>query len=193
MSNFKSHTYIMKRKSYTIVDCFQTIAVYLLAILFFTSHWGTSIVPSASMSPTLTKGTLLIISRQPETVNYDDIITFLYDDEAPKLRGLLGDIAIRANGQEVYVKRVIGLPGDTIEVKDGNLIRNGEVIHSDYTADPKITLYEMSSVTIPVDHYFVMGYNINNSIDSHVFGPISKAQIYGKVIWLFKFPVDIWA
>ena len=141
----------------------------------------------------MTKGTLLIISRQPETVNYDDIITFLYDDEAPKLRGLLGDIAIRANGQEVYVKRVIGLPGDTIEVKDGNLIRNGEVIHSDYTADPKITLYEMSSVTIPVDHYFVMGDNRNNSIDSHVFGPISKAQIYGKVIWLFKFPVDIWA
>ena len=191
MSKLKSHTCIMKRKSYAVFDLIQTIAVYLLVILFFTSHWGTSIVPSMSMAPTLTKGTLLIISRRPNTVNYDDIITFLHGSAAPKLRGLLGDISIRINGQEVYVKRVIGLPGDTIEVKDGDLIRNSEVIHSDYTADPKITLYDMAPVTIPENHYFVMGDNRNNSIDSHVFGPISEAQIYGKVIWLFKLPVDI--
>lgn len=186
-----STKFIMKHKNYIAIDLIQTIIVYLLVTIILTSYWGTSIVPSLSMAPTLNKGTLLIISRHPKNVDYDDIITFLPHNEAPKLGGLLGDIAIRVNRQEVYVKRVVGLPGDSIEVRDGDLIRNGTVIHSDYTADAKITLYDMAPVLVPAGHYFVMGDNRNNSIDSHIFGPISGAQIYGKVIWSFKLPVDI--
>lgn len=191
MNSTKLHTCIMKRKNYIVIDLIQTIAVYLFVAIILTSYWGTSVVSSLSMEPTLNKGALLIISRQPEKIDYDDIITFLPKSEVPKLGGLLGDIAIRLNGQEVYVKRVVGLPGDSIEVKNGDLIRNGTVIHSDYTAETKITLYDMSPVLIPADHYFVMGDNRNNSIDSHIFGPISGVQIYGKVIWSFKLPVDI--
>jgi len=181
----------MNRKTYTTIDWIQTIVVYLLVTIIITSHWGTSIVPSLSMAPTLTQGTLLIISRRPKAVSYDDIVTFLYDAEAPRAGGLVGDIIVKLNKQEIYVKRIVGLPGDTLEVKNGDLIRNGVVIHSDYTADPKITLYEMPPVVIPDDHYFVMGDNRNNSIDSHVFGPISSTQIYGKVIWIFQVPIDI--
>lgn len=191
MSNSKSCTPVMTRKAYVAIDWIQTIVVYLLVTIIITSHWGTSIVPSLSMAPTLTKGTLLLVSRQPKAVDYDDIITFTYNSETPKLGGLLGDISIRLNHQEVYVKRVVGLPGDTIEVKDGDLIRNGDIIRSDYTADLQITLYDMAPVAVPAGHYFVMGDNRNNSIDSHVFGPISAAQIYGKVVWIFTLPVDI--
>jgi len=181
----------MNHKTYTVIDWIQTIIIYLLVTIVLTSYWGTSIVPSLSMAPTLTKGSFLIISRQPKAINYDNIVTFLYDAEAPKTGGLIGDIIVKINKQEIYVKRIVGLPGDTLEVKNGDLIRNGSIIRSDYTTDSKITLYEMPPVVIPDDHYFVMGDNRNNSIDSHVFGPISSSQIYGKVIWIFRAPIDI--
>ena len=85
----------------------------------------------------------------------------------------------------MYVKRVIGLPGEMISIVDGVVHINGEALKEDYITRslPGIdSHHNMAPYYIPEGHYFVMGDNRNNSADSRMSsnGAISKAQIIGK-------------
>ena len=88
-----------------------------------------------------------------------------------------------------YVKRVMGLPGDTLAIKDGKVIRNGEVLDEPYIREEYIDT-PMAEITVPAGHIFVMGDNRNDSSDSrssHV-GPIPEKDIVGNgVCVLFPF------
>ncbi|MNJ75537.1 Signal peptidase I S [compost metagenome] len=77
-----------------------------------------------------------------------------------------------------YVKRVIGLPGDTIEVKGGELYRNGTLLDEPYIKEAMLNNYEQVW-EIPEDHVFVMGDNRNNSNDSRSIGPVPQDHIMG--------------
>lgn len=77
-----------------------------------------------------------------------------------------------------YVKRVIGLPGDTIEVKAGELFRNGNLLNEPYIKEAMQMNYEQVW-EIPEGHVFVMGDNRNNSNDSRSIGPIPQDHIMG--------------
>lgn len=119
----------------------------------------------SSMNPTLQNGNPLIISLTSE-INRKDIIIFHSDEY-----------------QENMVKRIIGMPGDTVQIKNNKIYINNkiipdsvEVIMEDYgiAADP---------IVLSDDEYFVMGDNRNHSMDSRVFGPIKKDAIIGKVIY----------
>ena len=82
-----------------------------------------------------------------------------------------------------FVKRVVGLPGDTVELKDGYLYVNGEkydepYINDDYRSGP---LNTMSARVVPEGKYFVMGDHRNNSNDSRSVGPIDRDMIVGHV------------
>ena len=105
-----------------------------------------------------------------------------------------GDILIvkyPGKGDTAYVKRVVGLAGDTIEVREGVLYRNGEAVKEDYTLDDEMK-YTFESYTVPEGNYFVLGDNRNDSLDSHMIGPIPKEDIVGHAvcviwpIWEFK-------
>lgn len=89
-----------------------------------------------------------------------------------------------------FVKRIVGLPGDTVEVKDGFLYVNGLRRQEDYILDEYID-YEYGPYTVPQDHYFVMGDNRNNSLDSHseAVGPISFDEVVGHALFVI-WPVD---
>lgn len=83
---------------------------------------------------------------------------------------------------EYIVKRVIGVPGDKIEIKDGTLYRNGFLLYESYVKDKDwYSEYELS-LTVGNDEYFLLGDNRNHSTDSRELGTVSKNDIFGKVI-----------
>lgn len=104
-----------------------------------------------------------------------------------------GDVVVFHNPQssgELYIKRVVGLPGEKVEIKGGNIYINGiELVEDpDFAAIPHSDDY---SVTIPPKHYFVIGDNRSNTSGSHIFGPISEEDIVGRV-WLCYWPPSEW-
>ena len=126
-------------------------------------------VPTGSMISTIMIGDRLIGNRlaylfsDPER---GDIVMFPYPD----------------NEEEIYIKRVIGVPGDTVQVKEGVLYLNGEVFEEDYLNEPMKKEEDTELFTVPEGCYFMMGDNRNHSWDSryweHPF--VEKGKILGK-------------
>ncbi len=111
-----------------------------------------------------------------------------------------GDI-VTVNGAKTHkkdenvgmlVKRVIAIPGDTLDFKDGKVIVNGEEIEENYLNVGTYTMEPFGwkgEITIPAGHYFVLGDNRGNSADSRIFGPVPEDAIEGKV-WIRIYPFD---
>jgi signal peptidase I len=90
---------------------------------------------------------------------------------------------------EDFIKRVIGLPGDTLEVKNGAVYVNGVKLDEPYVAQEPT--YTMPKTTIPAGDYFVMGDNRNHSNDSHNGWLVARDEIHGKA-WLSSWPPSLW-
>ena len=88
-----------------------------------------------------------------------------------------------------YIKRVIALPGETVEIKDGFVYINGKPLSEPYVLDPP--RYTMKQLEVPKGYCFVLGDNRDNSNDSHIWGPLPRDNIIGKV-WLSIWPPDDW-
>jgi signal peptidase I len=83
---------------------------------------------------------------------------------------------------EYLVKRVIGVPGDVIEIKNGALYRNGNRVYEAYIKDVIWDLESDESITLGDDEFFLLGDNRNDSIDSRNLGAIERDDIFGKVL-----------
>lgn len=138
-------------------------------------------IPSDSMVPTLEVGDRLVIEkvayrfRPPER---GEIVVF---SPPPVLQeyGFEQD--------QAFIKRVIGLPGNTLQVQGGVVYIDGQPLQEGYIAAPPE--YELPLLKIPADSYFVMGDNRNNSNDSHVWGYLPRANIIGRAVLRF-FPFN---
>ena len=128
------------------------------------------VVDGHSMDPTLANGEHLIIDKVP------------YYFGPPKR----GDIIVfhAPDGQD-WVKRVIGLPGDTVAVKNGKLILDGKKINEPYINGPMDPYNNYGPITVPKGDLFVMGDNRNISEDSRIIGPISIKKVIGRVDLIF--------
>ncbi len=91
--------------------------------------------------------------------------------------------------EEVYIKRLIALPGDTVEVKDGAVYINGTALEEPYIMEAPT--YTFSPTELGEDEYFVLGDNRNNANDSHSGWTISRDAIIGKA-WFSYWPISEW-
>ncbi|MGK7919676.1 MAG: signal peptidase I [Trichodesmium sp.] len=135
-------------------------------------------IPSNSMIPTLEVGDRLVVEKvsyhfHPPTKG--DIIVF----QPPQQLQRYG-----YKKNQAFIKRVIGLPGDTIKIENGLVYINDQPLSENYIAEPPE--YSLAtSVTVPKNQYFVMGDNRNNSNDSHVWGFLPRKNIIGRAIFRF--------
>lgn len=155
---------------------FRELVIILgLAAVFYlliTTLVQNSEVFDISMQPTLVAGERLIVVKP------------FYHFQNPE-RGDIIIIHPPSAPQKEYVKRLIGLPGDTIEVKGGMVYVDNVPLNEPYIKSAPA--YTMAPVKVAPDHYFVLGDNRNNSEDSHTGWTITSAKIVGKV-WLRYWP-----
>lgn len=147
-------------------DTIKYILFVVIVLVIALYVIGLQQVVGDSMEPTLKNGDILIINKLSKEYKRGDIITFLY-----------GDI-------KYLVKRVIGLPGEYVEIKENNIYINGEVIEDyvDATGMKDFDLKNLGYDKIPEGYYFVIGDNRGNSLDSRNYkvGLIKKEDIIGK-------------
>ena len=156
------------------------IAIIIAAIILF--FFLFIIIQQESMQPTFYSNDYVVVSKQSYSIFGDiergDVIVF---------RSSLLD----ENGdQKSLIKRVIGLPGDTIEIKNGYVILNGVTIQEDYLAEQGVS-GEMEQITVDEGKIFVMGDNRAVSQDSRSpeVGQVDQDTVIGKVV-LRIFPLD---
>ncbi|MGH8916325.1 MAG: signal peptidase I, partial [Acidimicrobiia bacterium] len=100
------------------------------------------------------------------------------------IRSVLEAVGIRTRGREDLIKRVIGLPGETVEVKDNHVVVDGTPIEEPYL--PDVLMPDEPPITIAGDEVFVMGDNRDASFDSRRFGPVPLDDLVGEAF------VTIW-
>lgn len=157
-------------------------------------------VSGSSMVPTLHNGDLYIISKigniTKAVPEHGDIIVI--DSRTDRIRSLADDFTdipkynalttfVRHSADDIYwVKRVIGLPGDVIELSGGRVIRNGAVLSEDYINKEEYPDYPDMEITVPEGYLWVMGDNRNHSSDSRVIGCVPVQNVIGKLKFRLK-------
>lgn len=187
----------------------KSLAMVLAAVLLIRAVVvEATVVPTGSMQNTILIGDHLFLDK----ILYGPQIPFT-DVRLPAIKNYKrGDvIAFRypVDPSIVFVKRLIGMPGDTIQVKqkelyvNGNLVQEPCVIHRDSQVYPDSEWIPREArirdnfgpVTVPPDHYFAMGDNRDESLDGRYWGFVPKENMVGEpifVYWSFDAPTDVW-
>jgi signal peptidase I len=160
------------------IEALQTIGLSIFLALGIRQFVAEArYIPSGSMEPTLQINDRLVIEKISYHFNppkRGDIVVFWPPDAAvlqPKKR------------KDAFIKRVIGLPGDTVEVKDETVFVNGEAIEETYIKAPPE--YQWGPQTVPEASYLVLGDNRNQSFDSHAWGFVPQKNIIGRAVVRF--------
>ena len=151
------------------VDTLETVLLALILFLGINAVSDRVRVENISMQPSLYSGEFVLVNKLAYKLgspHIGDIIIFPY----PK------------DPAEKYIKRVIGVPGDTIQISNNTVYVNGQALEEPYIAqEPAYT----GSWTVPAGQLFVLGDNRNQSSDSHVWGFVSIDQVIGKALVIY--------
>ncbi len=163
-------------------DIFLIIIVFILFGVFFVQP---VVVEGTSMLPQLHDGERLLVNKlvyyKIQSVSWGhiergDIVVFWFPNDPDKS----------------YVKRVIGLPGETVEVRNGKVFVNGQELKESYLdTEHNQTLQSVPAKRVEEHFYFVMGDNRDNSHDSRYWGLVPEKYIYGKAFFRYWKPSEV--
>ena len=160
-----------------VVKEILSYALIIILVLLFKHYIMSPIrVDGDSMNPTLKNGDIMLLNE----IGKKSIDRF--------------DIVVIDTEEDVIVKRVIGLPGDRIKYVDNKLYVNDKEVEEPFEHDVthNFELLELGTDNVPINEYFVLGDNRNNSKDSRIIGFIKYYQIRGNVIKTILFPFSRW-
>ncbi len=133
-------------------------------------------VEGTSMAPLLSDQERIFINKfvyRFEPIQRGDVVVFWYPLDHSKS----------------FIKRVVGLPGEAVEIRQGAVYVNGKMVLEPYVPPQYEDLSDFGPVRVPQDSYFVMGDHRISSNDSRVFGPVASRFIYGRAVFAY-WPVD---
>ncbi len=133
-------------------------------------------VEGTSMAPLLSDQERIFINKfvyRFEPIQRGDVVVFWYPLDHSKS----------------FIKRVVGLPGESVEIRHGAVYVDGKIVPEPYVPPQYEDLSDFAPVRVPPDNYFVMGDHRISSNDSRVFGPVASRFIYGRAVFAY-WPVD---
>jgi signal peptidase I len=133
-------------------------------------------VEGTSMAPLLSDQERIFINKfvyRFEPIQRGDVVVFWYPLDHSKS----------------FIKRVVGLPGETVEIRQGAVYVDGKIVPEPYVPPQYEDLSDFGPVRVQKDNYFVMGDHRISSNDSRVFGPVASRYIYGRAVFAY-WPVD---
>jgi signal peptidase I len=153
-------------------------------------------IPSTSMVPQLKVNDRVVVSKLSYRLHpprRGDIVVFDAPPQEQTTRTSSRNVVVRiikdaaeaigiVQVRTEFIKRVVGLPGETVEGKNGHVYINGRYLDEPYLP-PGVLTTDFGPVPIPHGYLWVMGDNRDNSRDSRVFGPIPRSKVVGRTIW----------
>ncbi|MBX6772136.1 MAG: signal peptidase I [Chloroflexi bacterium] len=182
-------------------DILETVILTALIFLVVQSVVKNFRVEGTSMEPTLHDNEFLLVDKAVYWSVSSDLVRRFFPSIQPAAgtdRVYLfhpprrGDIVVFLyphDRSRDFIKRVIGLPGDVVEVRDGKVFVNGQALVEPYIMSPP--RYTMPPMRVPENQYFVLGDNRNDSSDSHVWGTVPWYDIVGQA-WVSYWPLGDW-
>jgi len=129
-------------------------------------------VEGTSMAPRLSDQERIVINKfiyKFGPIERGDIVVFRYPRDPGKS----------------FIKRVVGLPGETVEIRRGVVTINGAPLREEYIPGAEQDAHSYPATRLPADHYFVLGDHRRSSNDSRVWGPVARSYIYGKAVFAY--------
>jgi signal peptidase I len=156
-------------------DLFLSVVIAIVVILFL---YQPVRVEGTSMQPTLENEERIFINKFVyrfglADIGRGDMIVFWFPQDTSKS----------------YIKRVIGVPGDTVEVKEGTVYINGALLAESYVSPEYRDHLSKAAEVMKADEYFVLGDHRNSSNDSRSWGTVPRSYIYGKAVFVY-WPLD---
>jgi signal peptidase I len=156
---------------YWMRDLMLSVVLAVLVILFV---YQPVKVEGTSMMPSLEDQERIFINKFMYRLGFGevargDMVVFWYPGDPSKS----------------YIKRVVALPGDTVEIHEGSVQLNGRAIDEPYVPPQYRDLTSASPVVVPNDHYYVLGDHRSSSNDSRSWGPVHRRHIYGKAVFIY--------
>ena len=156
-------------------EMFETVLLAIIIFVVLQFSVQNYQVRGSSMQPTLDQGAYVLVNKLVYLFSFDlpdhgDVIVFRYPGDESR----------------DFVKRVIGIPGDTLEIKRGQVILNGRLLKEHYVSN--LGNSSESLLTVPKGGYYVLGDNRSVSNDSRNWGPVYRENIIGKA-WFSFWPL----